>query len=128
MLTTNEREYLLNSMENLLMDYDYDYEINSLTAIIDEWARQKAGLIEAFKKHPNYIEGKFMIAFDADYERSIDRIASRNFSSWLQLHVMYQYKDRLPEEIQARKYESEYLPLDIFDFFDYLHNYAEPPA
>lgn len=125
MLTTNEREYLLSSMENLLMDYDYDYEINSLTAIIDEWARQKAGLIEAFKKHPNYIEGKFMIAFDADYERSIDRIASRNFSSWLQLHVMYQYKDRLPEEIQARKYESQYLPQDIFDFFDYLHNYAE---
>ena len=71
MLTQSERNYLVDSMADLLADYDYEYTYDALYDIVDEWASQKEVLIEAFKKHPNYIEGKFMIAFDADFERTI---------------------------------------------------------
>ena len=125
MLTKSEREYLFNSMEDLLIEYDYRYTADALYHIIDEWECQKGDLIEAFKKHPNYIEGKFMIAFDTDFERSIDRSASRKFNNWLQAYVMIQCKDSLPQEIKERKYENQCLPQGIFDFFDYLYNYAE---
>lgn len=125
MLTTNERNYLLNSMEELLDEYDYSYTTDALDGIIDEWARQKAGLIEAFKKHPNYIEGKFMIAFDADYERKIDREASCRFSYWLRAEAMPEMDGKFPKEIQEKTYRGGYLPQNIYVFFYYLENYAE---
>jgi hypothetical protein len=125
MLSTSERNYLLSSMKGLLEEYYYDYSSSALEDIIDEWASQKAGLIEAFKKHPNYLEGQFMIAFDADYERKIDGAASRRFYNWLEYNVMQQYKDNLPQEIKDRMYSYQYLPEGIYDFFYYLHHYAE---
>lgn len=125
MLTTSERNYLLNSMQELLVEYDYEYTTSALGDIIDEWARQKAGLIEAFKKHPNYLEGKFMIAFDADYERTINRTASREFSNWLRYDVMSKMKDSLPREMSENLDPWEVLPLGVYNFFYYLDNYAE---
>ena len=83
MITANEREVLLSEMKKLLGTYDYNYSTAVLNDIIDEWASQKAPLIELFKKHPNYIEGKFMIAFDQDYERKIDMTTVNNFKTWL---------------------------------------------
>ena len=125
MLTTSEREYLLSSMEGLLGEYDYRYDTDALEKIIDEWVRQKAGLIEAFKKHPNYVEGKFMIAFDADYERRIDRRASNVFSTWLCYTAIPKARESFPKEIKDRTADGCYLPSNLFDFFDYLGNYAE---
>ena len=83
-ITMEERNYLLESMGGLLVEYDYKYTEDALSEIIDEWSHQKAGLIDAFKKHPNYMEGKFMIAFDADYERSINPMAP--LPLWHQWH------------------------------------------
>ena len=83
MLSTSEKQYLIDSMEDLLYEYDYEYNSSAVEQIIDEWSRQKAGFIEAFKKHPNYLEGKFMIAFDADYERKIEKRASTVFGNWI---------------------------------------------
>ena len=125
MLTTSEREYLLDYMEDLLTEYDYKYTREALETILDEWESQKGSLIEAFKKHPNYVEGKFMIAFDADYERGIDRNASRNFSSWLRNYAFPARDGKLPKEIQDQTNEWEYLPYDLNSFFRYLENYAE---
>lgn len=120
-----EREYLMESMESLLEEYNYEYNRYALDDIIDEWARQKEGLIEAFKKHPNYLEGKFMIVFDADYERSIDVRASYKFRDWLISEVIPYYKDNLPQEIKDRTPFYMHLPESIDNFIYYLYNYAE---
>jgi hypothetical protein len=125
MLTTSEKNYLLESMEGLLDEYDYNYDRDALEKIIDEWACQKGGLIEAFKKHPNYIEGKFMIAFDADYERSIDRRASDVFSDWVCSTAIPEAASNFPQEIKDRTGYGDYIPWPIRDFLRYLRNYAE---
>ena len=125
MLTASEREYLLNSMEDLLTEYDYKYTVDALETIIDEWDRQKGGLVEAFKKHPNYVEGKFMIAFDSDYERKIDVHASTDFGRWLRINAFPAMDGKLPKEIQDATPHGDYLPYDLWNFFYYLANYAE---
>lgn len=124
-ITMEERNYLMDNMEDLLSEYDYKYTEDALDKIIDEWNHQKAGLIEAFKKHPNYVEGKFMIAFDADYERSIDPMASRSFSNWLRDYAYPAREGKLPKEMQDKTYDWEYLPYALSQFIRYLHNYAE---
>lgn len=100
MITTEERSYLLSEMIKTLNKYDHCYETFALEKIIDTWAENKADLIEAFKKHPNYLEGKFMIAFDIDYDRQIERKFSSAFSSWLYMDVMRSMKDTLPTEVK----------------------------
>lgn len=127
MLTANERNYLLESMEGLLTEYDYNYTTEALKEIIDEWVRQKGGLIEAFKKHPNYLDGRFMIAFDTDYERKIEREPSQVFRNWLIWDAIpgaYE-RDYFPNEIKERTWDNSYLPIDMYNFFNYLYNYAE---
>lgn len=123
-ITEMEKDYLIKEIESLLDDYDYEYSRRALESIIDEWATQKATLIEAFKKHPNYMEGKFMIAFDCDYERTIDKEESRIFSIWLRENAIHR-TELYPKEIVDRTIPDNFLPQGIFDFFYYLHNYAE---
>lgn len=123
MLLTSEREYLFNSMKWLLNEYDYDYSDNALLDIIDEWELRKGGLIEAFKKHPNYLEGKFMIAFDADYERKVDRGVSQDFSYWICGVAMDKLAYKYPEAVKG---DYAYgLNVYVYDFLYYLKNYAE---
>lgn len=122
MLTTSERDYLFNSMEGLLDKYDYDYSNNAILDIIDEWALRKEGLIEAFKQHPNYVEGKFMIAFDADYERGIDRKASKNFGDWILFTASAALRHTYPEAVKGDWHYG--LNYSVYAFFHYLTNYA----
>ena len=82
-ITEEERETLLDQMKNLLDEYDYEYTNRALNKIIDTWANNKKDLITAFKKHPNYLEGKFMIVFSHDFERVTDRNALERFKSWV---------------------------------------------
>lgn len=124
-ITASEREYLLTRMMELLDEYNYEYEEDALNKIIDEWNHQKAGLIDAFKKHPNYVEGKFMIAFDADYERVIDKSASRKFTSWLFAHMSNTVQENFPQAVKDKTEEGNFLPWDLFRFIDNLHRYAE---
>ena len=126
-ITMEEREYLLANMEELLDEYDYKYDSDALNKIIDEWSRQKAGLIEAFKKHPNYMEGKFMIAFDADFERKIEIQPSHKFWLWLRdVAIPEAHKNGyIPQEVRDNTTSWEFLPYSINDFLRYLHNYAE---
>lgn len=126
MLNTNERNYLLTSMEELLVEYDYEYTASALEDIIDEWSRQKAGLIDAFKKHPNYIEGKFMIAFDADYEREINFQASYDFKNWVLSKAIHELGENLPEDaMEMDWFGDKRLKNQMWEFFYYLANYAE---
>lgn len=123
MLTQSERNYLIDSMENLLGEYGYDYKIDSLNHIIDTWESEKGVLIEAFKKHPNYIEGKFMIAFDTDYERRIDRNASHTFGTWIVWTAMSERRHTCPKAVEGSYHYG--FSYDVYCFFEYLRNYAE---
>lgn len=124
-ITMEEREYLLEGMKGLLEEYDYKYTEDALNQIIDKWSGQKGDLLEAFKKHPNYIEGKFMIAFDTDYDRGINRRASQDFGDWLRWTAIPERKGLFPKEIQDKTNPGDLVPWDLWDFFVCLGSYAE---
>ena len=119
-ITKEERETLLDQMENLLDEYDYEYTDRALNKIIDTWANNKKDLIAAFKKHPNYLEGKFMIVFSHDFERVTDRNALERFKSWVIDSDVVEYvkeNNFMPEDMkkEASLYSQKY-PTKIFDF------------
>lgn len=103
MITPEEKQYLLEEMTELLREYDYDFSNHALDDIITEWANQKAELIEAFKRHPHYLPGKFMIAYDYDYTRDIDLRAVGRFAEWLKDYPMKQLRDSLPERVNNQR-------------------------
>lgn len=119
----NEIEYnnILHNMEKLLDEYDYDYTIDALDTIIDTWAERKGTLIEAFKKHPNYIQNEFCIAFTQNYERTIDKNVSSRFADWI-LDVGVKY---FSEEIINLRQNNERIPWPIFNLITNLALYAE---
>lgn len=117
-ITSEEREYLLDSMANLLSEYSYRYTESALNKIIDTWAEQKADLIAAFKKHPNYLPGKFMIAFSHDYERKLDPKETHNFINWFcNRDKLMELRALLPAEMIAEADEEEArVPRKIYNF------------
>lgn len=125
MLTATEKQNLMSAMKDLLDEYYYEYSTYSLDDIIEEWAEQKATLIEAFKRHPNYVEGKFMIAFDSNYEREIDTVQCKEFSRWIQ-RIMIDYVGTLPSEMNERRIRdgASYLPYDLYYFLVDLDRYS----
>lgn len=126
-ITSEEREMLLKDMKRLLDEYDYDYTDDALNIIIDTWATNKADLIAAFKKHPNYLEGKFMIVFSHNFERRTNRKAVLGFREWLLNYVVtIDVKEFMPGGM--RTYCVDYgkrLPDNVWDFFYNLHNMTE---
>lgn len=124
MITQTERKYLLDSMKLLLEEYNYKYTTVALNGIIDEWAEKKRGLIEAFKKHPGYVDGKFMIAFQSDYSRDIDKDAIRNFSVWLRRNAMTRI-DLAPQEVLDKRCSERYLPAYLWNFLEELQYYTD---
>ena len=127
LITSEERTYLLDSIADLLEEYDYEYTYDALDKIIDKWAEEKGNLIQAFKNHPNYLEGKFMIAFDTDYERVVNKQASTSFANYLV--AMCHNSDfiaNLPQEINNQRMEegNEYLPDRVWRFLRNLSSIA----
>ena len=125
-ITQNERDYLLDSMRDLLDEYDYEYTESALNKIIDEWESNKGNLIELFKKHPNYVEGKFMIAFNADFERKINIEPSNDFSKYIR-NVAELLRNDIPKEIADKRDEEGcwLLPDKLYSFFRNLDMFAE---
>ena len=120
-ISEDERNYLLDSMRKLLSEYDYQFTDTGLNKIIDIWALNKANLITAFKKHPNYKEGKFLITFERSYERFTDANVINYFEYWCLKNAEY-IRDYLPEEVVAKKEKSTLrLPWKIYHFIEDLH-------
>ena len=117
-ITDEERNALLENMKDLLDEYDYQYTEEALNKIINTWATNKADLITAFKKHPNYLEGKFMIVFSHNFNRNVDVREIVNFRNWLiDLDITTAVKEFMPEDM--RNYVIDYgrkLPSEIFSF------------
>ena len=77
-LTSEEKETLRKEIINLLYEYHYNPHTHAVNKILDEWVKNKGWMINLFKKHPNY-NGKFQIAFDADFNRVCDANAIKHF-------------------------------------------------
>lgn len=125
-INENERKFLLDEMKKLLKEYDYTYTEIALNKIIDKWAEEKKNLIEAFKKHPKYLDGKFMIVFENEYKRDVDTVAVDNFSYWLTTSKSLPLvKDYLPEDIVAKREAwCTYLPDDLYNFLRRLNQHG----
>ena len=122
-LTKNEHDAILRNMENLLSEYNYIYSEDALNTIIDTWAEQKQDLLSAFKRHPNYVENEFCIAFSSDYERTLDSGESCRFSNWIQNSIADVYNN-LPENIAEYRCTSETIPWPMYDIITSLSAYA----
>lgn len=128
-ITANERESLEREIINVLKEYDYSYTETAVNKIINTWAVNNHDLIAHFKKHPNYVEGKFLIAFSVDIDRPIDMKAVYKFKDWLlsedQLYTM-RGNGWLPEEVNKKRMEDScvWLPSKIRDVFYDLEEYA----
>ena len=127
-ITKEERESLLDQIENLLDEYDYEYTDRALNEIIDTWANNKKDLITAFKKHPNYLEGKFMIVFSHDFERGIDLNALGGFKSWvINKDVVNYVKENnfMPESMKKETLlNGQKYPTEIFNFLFEIPKYT----
>lgn len=123
-ITQTERETIRSNMIDLFNEYDYNYTLHALDKIIDKWADEKSTLIEAFKKHPNYVEGSFMIAFDSDFHRDFDTKAVYSFSRYI-LEVARNMWDTLPEDIEKQRAAQHctWLPARLWDFLRDLDSY-----
>ena len=121
-ITDYERKRLLNFMRDLLEAYEYDYDDDVLETIIDEWVESKKDFITAFKKHPCYVDGQFMIAFSKDYERSVDIDVLTGFSKYIKTRVAQDCEDNLPNDVKTA-YNANYypyMPAGLYHIFDEL--------
>ena len=118
-INENERKNLLYEMTNLLDEYDYSYSESALNTIIDEWACQKEELIKAFKNHENYINGKFMIAFDSDFDRQINPQKIQEFAEWIRYTIIPTMVSDLSAEVNEQRLSERcrYLPDKFYKFF-----------
>lgn len=96
-ITEMERYSLIQKAKELLGRYEWEFTDRAVSKIIDTWAINKANLITAFKKHPNYI-GNFMIAWTINYEREIEPREISDFAYWLDNIIS---ETEFPEEITA---------------------------
>lgn len=92
-ITREEREAIYDDMTNLLDKYGYNWTADAIYEIIDTWAEQKADLIRLFKKHPNYVEGKFLIAFNQDWNREINTEGAWRFARWIDMNLPVIYEN-----------------------------------
>ena len=125
-VTNEELRFTKSEIGELFDEYDWTYGCG-IDVALDVWKspQAKGPFIEAFKTLPDYVEGKFMIAKTADYEREISEDPSREFSRWL-LRKLQTNEVELPAEIeeQRQKERCTYLPDRLYNFIYYLHNYA----
>lgn len=121
-LSKKERSIIFSSMVALLEEYGYTYTDDALFTIIDTWAEQKQNLLSAFKKHPNYIENEFCIAFNQDFERTINDKQSYTFRNWLIYDALH-FLD-VPHEVVRHRESTETIPWDMYHVLGDLPKFA----
>ena len=123
-INDEERKVLLEDMKKLLSEYDYQYTEEALNKIIDTWATNKADLITAIKKHPNYLQGKFMIVFSHNFDRTVDKTAINGFKKWLlNSETCFAVREFMTEEMRNEVIDyGRKLPNDIFCFLTEMTN------
>lgn len=93
-LAPEVKSALINEILELHHKYDYDSTVYGVEKIVDTWWENKGRqMTQLFGAHPNYVPGKFQIAFDQDYERKIDFSNCYEFVVW--------FKNRLIENAEG---------------------------
>lgn len=111
------REDIMANMKKLLQEYDYEYTDYAINKIIDRWTEQKADLINLLSKHPNYVDGQFLIAFNKDWDREVNTDGAHNFADWL-LKNAKQIRENLPPQMKAKRERDESLSYHKGEEFD----------
>jgi hypothetical protein len=123
-ITNEERKCLFDNITYLLDEYDYKYTYDAINTVIDEWALQKKSLIEAFKKHPNYVDGKFMIAFNRGFERSQNSLELESFAIYMECELNNRW-DTIPQPLKDKyKDEESYVSPNIYDLIHHFRTYT----
>ena len=73
---------LVTEVENVLENYEWDYNHEIMELIAQQWATNKRELRNLFSKHPYWIDEKQYIVFENDYERKRDNEAIKDFERW----------------------------------------------
>lgn len=77
-----ELQAMVPSITEFLKEYRYHATETGVFAMLKEWGKNNAWMIELFKNHPKY-NGKYQIVFDEDYPRTIDGNVIEHFYNWL---------------------------------------------
>lgn len=120
-ISMEAKKNIMAHMKNLLDEYDYEYTEPAINKIINKWAEQKADLINLLSKHPNYVEGEFLIAFNKDWNREINTDGAFAFAQWIKDN-MQTIQENLPESIKQKRAEE----FANSDMEEYTFNYHYP--
>ena len=101
-ISMKEKENIMANIQQLLEEYDYEYTEEAINKIINRWAEQKADLITLLSKHPNYVDGEFLIAFNTDWNREINADGAFEFAQWI-LDNIQTVKENLPAGILKQR-------------------------
>ena len=118
-ISMKEKENIMANIQHILDEYDYEYTEEAINKIINRWAEQKADLINLLSKHPNYVDGEFLIAFNKDWNREINTDGAFEFAKWI-LSNIETVRENLPENIkQKRNAEFTQTQMDenIFNYY-----------
>lgn len=78
-------EKIVDEAMDLLHEYRYnDIERDYVMDIIETWERNKATLLEKFRKHPNWSEEDLAIVLDAEYSRPFNTGAPYAFADYVE--------------------------------------------
>ena len=82
-VSTNIMKDIKDEFIRELDNRGYSYSFSAIDNILDEWYRQKQGLLSLLSKHPNWEPERLMVHFDADYSRRLDTNTTNSFFYWI---------------------------------------------
>jgi hypothetical protein len=110
-ISMEAKENIMANIQQLLEEYDYEYTEDAINKIINRWAEQKADLINLLSKHPNYVDGQFLIAFNTDWNREIDPYGAEQFATWIRYNAQA-IRELMPEHLKQQR-ESDFANYSI---------------
>lgn len=128
MITVEEKKVLVDEIMEVLEGYGYNPTEYGVGEIVERWAEQKWNLIEFLQNHPNYVPGKYMVAFTVDEERGINKEGIREFIDFMigdsnyntfKRNAQYETEEA---RLEAKRHGNMMLDsaLHMFDFLGYI--------
>lgn len=119
--SVKEIEALKADEVRLLDEFGYGHTDVGLDAWNRTWMQNKGWLVYWMSKHPNYVPGKFMIAYQSDYTREFDKNGVDTFVDWAQKSLRFLRK---PVEKMESPWTFDELE-DIIDKIEYVTRYCD---
>lgn len=107
-VSTGIMQNIKNEFIRELDNRDYQYTDSAIDEILNEWYKQKQGLLSLLSKHPNWNPERLMIHFDADFSRKLNTQATSNFINWLDNNVSEAFHKRINDMNEYKKWTDCY--------------------